>query len=166
MSKTNTKSLTNKNNSLMKTSVWSRLLMTGIVMSGAVFLMSSALKKVQQATPWVAPAAADTIKNPLKGNVKSVEDGKKLYAQNCVVCHGDKGKGDGIAAAGLNPKPADHTSEKIQKQTDGAIFWKMTTGRSPMASYATTFNPAQRWALVNYIRALRKEPITTSAKTK
>ncbi len=108
-----------------------------------------------QATPWVAPASADTIKNPLTGNPQSIADGKKLYGQYCSVCHGDKGKGDGIAAAGLNPKPANHTSEKVQEQTDGAIFWKTTVGRPPMAGYEKTFTATQRWALTNYIRTLK-----------
>jgi len=104
---------------------------------------------------WIAPASADTIKNPFKGNAASVEDGKKIYAKNCSVCHGDKGKGDGIASAGLTPRPADHSSEKTQKQSDGALFWKITNGRPPMAAYAKIYTPAQRWAVVNFIRTLK-----------
>ena len=100
----------------MKRTIQTPVFITLLIISGAIVLMSSTFKKVQQATPWIAPASADTIKNPLKDNVKSGEEGKKLYTQNCGVCHGDKGRGDGIAAAGLNPKPADHTSEKVQKQ--------------------------------------------------
>ena len=127
-------------------------------------LMSSTLKIIQQSTPWVAPTWTDTIKNPLKGNLKSTDEGKKLYVQNCAVCHGEKGRGDGIAAAGLNPKPANHTSEKVQQQTDGAIFWKMTTGRPPMAAYAQTFNVTQRWQLVNFIRSLSKADKSVAKK--
>ena len=139
----------------MKTTTQPPVFITLLIICGAIFLMS--LTKIQQTTPWVAPSSADTIKNPLKGNMKSADEGKKLYAQNCAVCHGDKGKGDGIAAAGLNPKPANHTSEKVQMQTDGAIFWKMTTGRPPMASYATTLSVTQRWQLVNFMRSLAKK---------
>jgi mono/diheme cytochrome c family protein len=40
----------------------------------------------------------------LRGNP---EAGKKIFTQNCVVCHGVEGKGDGPASAGLNPKPAN-----------------------------------------------------------
>ena len=108
-----------------------------------------------QSKPWVAPDWADTIKNPLAGNVASIDSGKKIYTKYCVVCHGSKGMGDGIAAAGLNPKPANHSSEAVQKQTDGAIFWKTTTGRPPMAGYGKTFNDDQRWQLVNYMRTLK-----------
>ncbi len=43
-----------------------------------------------------------------------VADGKALYETNCVVCHGISGKGDGPAAATLNPKSADFTSRIIR----------------------------------------------------
>ncbi|MEI6817123.1 MAG: cytochrome c [Bacteroidota bacterium] len=130
------------------------LLKTILAVAGVSFLLSAGT--VEQAKPWVAPSWTDTIKNPLTGNVPSIAEGKKLYSQYCSVCHGDKGKGDGIAAAGLTPKPANHTSAEIQKQSDGAIFWKTTTGRPPMAGYEKTFTATQRWQLVNYIRTLKK----------
>src|SRR5574341_1474261 len=45
-----------------------------------------------------------------KGDAKA---GKAKYDANCVACHGATGKGDGPAAAALNPKPQDHTDGKI-----------------------------------------------------
>jgi mono/diheme cytochrome c family protein len=70
-----------------------------------------------------------------------------------VSCHGAKGKGDGAAAAALNPKPADWTSKKVQAEPDGEIFWKISTGRGAMPSWK--FLPENdRWALVRYIRSL------------
>lgn len=122
---------------------------------GAFVLMSATGEKMQQRAPWVAPKSVDTIKNPLKGNTQSIAAGKKIYAMYCVVCHGDKGKGNGIAASGLNPRPADHTSAKFQAQSDGAIYWKLTTGNPPMASYAKTLTTEQRWQVVNYMRTLK-----------
>ena len=44
-----------------------------------------------------------------KGDPKA---GKAKYDANCVGCHGATGKGDGAAAAALNPKPQDHTDGK------------------------------------------------------
>lgn len=105
---------------------------------------------------WIAPKEADELINPLKGNAEATAAGKKLYKTYCNVCHGDKGKGDGIAGLALKPPPADYSSEKIQKQTDGAIFWKITEGKPPMASYKLILTDAQRWQLVNYTRELGK----------
>ena len=145
----------NELNTMRKTP-FKRTLAVLSVTAGAAFLMSSTDVKIQQKGEWVAPASADTIKNPFKGKADAVAAGKKIYASYCAVCHGDKGKGDGIAAGGLNPKPADHTCAKCQKQSDGALFWKLTTGRPPMASYAKTLSATQRWQVVNFMRTLAK----------
>lgn len=103
---------------------------------------------------FTAPSWADTIKNPLKNNASSVIAGKKLYGQYCVICHGEKGKGDGVSVAGLSKKPTDHTSSEFQKQSDGAIFWEIGNGSSPMPMFKATFKPIQIWQLENYIRTL------------
>ena len=107
-------------------------------------------------TGWKAPDSADQIKNPYKGNEKATLAGKKLYVQNCAICHGNKGKGDGMAGMALKPRPANLTKDVVQKQTDGAIFWKMTEGRAPMAAYKEALTAEQRWQLVNFIRSLKK----------
>ncbi len=105
---------------------------------------------------WVAPADAANMKNPLDGNTAVLKDAKVLYTTMCAPCHGEKGRGDGPAAAALNPKPADHSSKAIQSETDGSLFWKMTTGRGPMQPFKAKLTDAQRWSLVNYIRTLKK----------
>lgn len=105
---------------------------------------------------WVAPKSASTVKNPFKTSASATAEGKKLYSQMCAVCHGAKGKGDGVAGMSLTPKPANFTKELIQTQTDGAIYWKLTTGRTPMAGYEKSLTDKQRWGLVNYIRTFKK----------
>lgn len=105
---------------------------------------------------WVAPASADKIVNPLKGDANAADSGKKSYKMLCVVCHGAKGKGDGVGGAGLKPKPTDLTSAEVQAQTDGALFWKLDEGRPPMASYKTAIPEKKRWEIINYIRSLKK----------
>jgi len=107
-------------------------------------------------TPWVAPKSADAISNPLKNDLTAIKKGKAIFVQFCAICHGDKGKGDGLAGAALNPKPASFITEKFLKQTDGAIYWKLTEGRPPMAGYKETLSETQRWQLVNYLKSLKK----------
>jgi mono/diheme cytochrome c family protein len=106
--------------------------------------------------PWKAPKEADELKNPFTDNEKALKAGKKLYSQMCSICHGSKGKGDGMAGGALNPKPTNFTSENVQNQSDGALYWKMSEGRSPMASYKGVLKEEQRWQLVNYIRSFKK----------
>src|SRR6266403_1479184 len=96
---------------------------------------------------WVAPAAEKDKKNPLPADASTLAQGKKVAEVNCVSCHGARGKGDGAAAVALNPKPADWTSAVVQSESDGEIFWKISTGRGAMPSW--NFLPENdRWALV------------------
>ena len=107
-----------------------------------------------QGKKFPAPASADAIINPVKGNEASLIPGKKLYTQLCVTCHGEKGKGDGIAAPGLSVRPADHTSDFVQRQTDGALFWVISAGYKTMPPYKSALTATQRWQVINYIRTL------------
>jgi mono/diheme cytochrome c family protein len=102
---------------------------------------------------WNAPANAKATKNPVKG----VGSAKKAIETNCVTCHGASGKGDGPAAAALPPpKPADWTSAKVQSETDGELFWKISTGRGAMPPWKH-LPEKDRWEIVNYIRTLKKK---------
>ena len=128
------------------------------IITGSLFLMSMFTfyqpSFAQKAAKWVAPAEAANLKNPVEGNAVTIKDAQKLYISMCTPCDGDKGRGDGPAAAALNPRPADYSSKSVQSETDGSLFWKMTTGRGPMQSFKTKLTDAQRWSLVNYIRTL------------
>ena len=106
-------------------------------------------------TPWNAPASEKSKKNPLADSAKAVGDGKRVAQANCASCHGAGGKGDGAAAMALNPKPADWTSARIQGETDGELFWKITTGHGAMPAWRH-LPETERWALVRYIRSLKK----------
>ena len=106
---------------------------------------------------WEAPKNADEITNPFKGDAEATKKGKKMYTQLCVICHGAKGKGDGMAGAALNPKPGNFTKEAFFNQTDGAIFWKIAEGKPPMAAYKDLLSKEERWQLINYLRTFKKQ---------
>ncbi|HEX6079814.1 MAG TPA: cytochrome c [Methylomirabilota bacterium] len=106
-------------------------------------------------TPWTAPASEKAKKSPIAASAKVAEQGEKVAKVNCVSCHGSKGKGDGAAAVALNPKPADWTSKRVQDESDGELFWKISTGRGAMPSWRH-LPENDRWALIQYIRTLKK----------
>lgn len=109
----------------------------------------------QVAAQWIAPPEATALINPIANNKEVLTNAHMLYNNLCAQCHGYKGRGDGPVAALLNPRPADHTSPSVQSETDGAIFWKIKTGRGQMQPYADKLTDQQRWSLVNYIRTLK-----------
>jgi mono/diheme cytochrome c family protein len=100
---------------------------------------------------WKAPAAAKTLKNPVQG----VGDARNVIATSCAACHGSSGRGDGVASAALQPKPADWTSTAVQNDTDGELFWRITNGRGAMPAWRQ-LPESERWQIVNYIRTLKK----------
>jgi len=108
---------------------------------------------------WVAPAAANNLKDPFSGNPGAIAEGKQLFKTMCIICHGETGKGNGVAGVTLVPHPANFLSAKVRAESDGALFWKMTEGNAPMASYKTILTEDQRWKLVSYIRDLQKNNI-------
>jgi mono/diheme cytochrome c family protein len=122
-----------------------------VILAGALLVGVGAGIVWAQGGEWKAPAEAKTRKNPVKG----VGNAQKTVETNCVTCHGPKGKGDGVAAAALPPpKPADWTSARVQNQTDGEIFWKMSEGRGAMPPWKA-LPEKDRWEVVNYIRTLK-----------
>ncbi len=68
----------------------------------------------------------------------NVETGKAKYAQLCASCHGAAGAGDGVASAGLNPKPAHHNDGGYMNALSNEHLVKVITeggaavGKSPM----------------------------------
>jgi mono/diheme cytochrome c family protein len=129
---------------------------TRIIKSIAVFMLVFVCQSSFAQTKWVSPAAANDVKNPVGNDASALKSAKNLYISMCAPCHGNKGRGDGPAAPALNPHPADHSSKTVQSETDGSLYWKLTTGKGPMQSFKAKLSDEQRWSLVNYIRTLKK----------
>jgi mono/diheme cytochrome c family protein len=118
--------------------------------------------RAQEATPtpapWVAPDEAKKVKNPFPPTPETLADAEQLFTDNCVLCHGEKGEGDGPGAKTIKVKPANFTDAKLMAaETDGSLFWKMSNGRGPMPSWKDTLSDKERWELVGYIRKLTKD---------
>jgi mono/diheme cytochrome c family protein len=114
----------------------------------------------QEATPapWVAPDDAKKVKNPFPPTQETLADAEQLFTDNCVLCHGEKGMGDGPGSKTIKVKPANFTDAKMMaEETDGSLFWKMSNGRGPMPAWKENLTDKERWELVGYIRKLTKD---------
>lgn len=92
----------------------------------------------------------------------ALADAKTDYATYCATCHGSAGKGDGPAAAALQPAPADFSTAAFQdgrtdQQLNDAIAkGGPAVGKSPMmVAWGGTLSAQQVTDLVAYIRTLR-----------
>ena len=93
--------------------------------------------------------------SPIRYGALSVARGLPLYAENCVLCHGPYGYGDGTAAASLPIRPADLTGEHLFHHGEGTLFWWVSHGiaGTPMPSFADRLSENQRWDVLNFLRA-------------
>ncbi len=118
----------------------------------ACLVMPATASRYISQDEWKAPGRAARKKNPVPADEQSIAAGRAVYLANCLACHGETGKGDGPAAAALDPKPNDLADPKVWEQSDGAIFWKITRGRAPMPAYKNLLTDQERWNVLNYMR--------------
>jgi mono/diheme cytochrome c family protein len=99
------------------------------------------------------PALADGPGNPVKG--------KAVFQQNCMICHGPKGRGDGPAASGLPTRPANYSERKSSEEkqlrvvTNGGASEKL----SPiMPAWGDTLSEQEIRDVVSYVRTELSTP--------
>ncbi|HET7903066.1 MAG TPA: cytochrome c [Candidatus Eisenbacteria bacterium] len=106
-------------------------------------------------------AAADSLlaqaelTNPLPRSAEVLGRGQRVYMTYCVVCHGEKGDGQGYIVPKF-PMPPSLYSDKVRGWNDGRIFHVITRGQNLMPSYASQILPEDRWAAIHYVRALQR----------
>ena len=119
-------------------------------------ILPAAISMVILLGGWKAPDRAARRKNPTSPGDESLRKGKQIYLKECQDCHGPSGKGDGPAARDMDEIP-DLALSRIQKQTDGELFYKISVGRKPMPGAEKTLTEEQRWHVVNYTRTFARK---------
>jgi mono/diheme cytochrome c family protein len=109
--------------------------------------------------------AGKELKNPLHRSELTLARGKDRFNTYCIVCHGEYGEGDGTVVPKY-PRPPSLQSDKIRGYQDGQIYHVITMGQNSMPSYASQIDPADRWAIIHYVRALQraKKPLPGDVK--
>jgi mono/diheme cytochrome c family protein len=99
------------------------------------------------------PNAIDEF--PIPVTKELVDRGQERYDIYCAMCHGPLGNGDGmIVRRGFSPPPTYH-DDRLRNAPVGHFFDVITNGWGKMSSYAYQIQPADRWAIVAYIRTLQ-----------
>ena len=108
------------------------------------------------ARPAIEPAYPTSFYAPAEPYAAaSIEHGARLYAENCALCHGAGGKGDGPAAAALTVHPADLTQPHLFAHPEGDLFWWVSHGKANgvMPGFESVMSPVNRWDVINFVRA-------------
>ena len=107
----------------------------------------------------------ETIPVPVTPSV--IERGQNRFNIYCTPCHGQAGDGRGIVAVGNGglgygfQVPSYHT-DALRAQPDGYIYDVIQNGINTMPSYGHEIPPADRWAVVAYVRALQRSQAAAS----
>ena len=122
-------------------------------------MMGGSMARHHYAMMYGLPAAYQSLSNPLPHTTKSLEQGGVVYEANCMTCHGVTGAGDGPAAKGLSPAPANLQllAQMPMVRWDPFMYWTVSEGGAKfgtaMPAFKGVLSEHDRWAVVAYIQA-------------
>jgi copper resistance protein D len=93
--------------------------------------------------------------SPIRYDVLSIARGEPIYRENCALCHGADGYGDGPAAESLTIKPANLTGEHLFHHGEGTLFWWVSNGieGSAMPAFRDSLDEDERWDVLQFLHA-------------
>jgi high-affinity iron transporter len=146
--------------------------------SGPVATLDSLLGLVQRAAPpdtleamarSLAAGLAQrygVVLDQVPARTPALARGAELYRADCAGCHGDRGRGDGPLAAGLDPAPANLTDwAALRDQSPLDFYRRVTVGviGTAMPPFEDRLSAADRWAVALYASTLRLPPASGEA---
>lgn len=102
------------------------------------------------------------MESPIEPTKESLQRGGELFATHCAACHGPEGRGDGPAAQGMRPPPAN--LYRVAGDWPDRAFYMVLAGIRPhlqrrapavarqMPNFAQVLSQEERWHIVNYIQ--------------
>lgn len=99
--------------------------------------------------------------DPIPPNAPALARGRELYLARCASCHGEAGRGDGPAASGLNPPPANLTDSALRGSSPLEFYRQVNVGvaGTAMPSFSAELPVEDRWALALYASGLRYDDL-------
>jgi mono/diheme cytochrome c family protein len=87
----------------------------------------------------------------------SIEEGDKLFATECAMCHGLDGHTPSDSGRWMYPRASDLIAPEVQRYSDRELFWIVKNGirLSGMPAFGRVESDEHIWNLVHYARTLR-----------
>ena len=93
-------------------------------------------------------------RDPMPLSRERLELGRRRFEVTCAACHGLLGDGNSPVARNMSLRPPPSLHLKVQNP-DGYFYRVIAEGYGYMPSYASALTVEERWAVVDYLRALQ-----------
>jgi len=102
-------------------------------------------------------SSRENVPPPPRDLQASIEEGDKLFATECAMCHGPDGHQPTDAGRWMYPRASDLTSPEVQQYSDRELFWIVKNGirLSGMPAFGRVESDEHIWNLAHYVRTLR-----------
>lgn len=130
------------------------------LMCAAVAMLALTITTVAMQNTWILGEDAETKKNPLSIDAKTLATGKSIFKDKCERCHGPGGLGDGPDSDPEAAPDMDLTNPKrADRNPDGVVYYKVLNGRKKpkMPAFKDELTEEQIWAVVAHVQSLRKK---------
>ena len=97
----------------------------------------------------------DAMPAPAVITTALLERGRDRYTIFCAPCHGAGGDGDGMVVRRGFPAPPSYHEDRLRAADDAHLYDVITHGWGVMYPYGDRLSPADRQAVVVYVRALQ-----------
>jgi mono/diheme cytochrome c family protein len=145
-----------------------------IVMFGLI--PSSADQKPSRMERWAARRALNAtiaresvnVRDPLPLTDENLAAGVKLYASNCVYCHGAADEKPSTSAKGLYIRAPQLAKDGVEDDPEAESYWKISHGIrfTAMPAVGKTLSDEQRWQITQFVAHMDKLPSPVDAEWK
>lgn len=104
------------------------------------------------------PARTAAMATPPPLSPALLDRGEERFGIYCSMCHGARGNGDGTVVRRGFPPPPNFHEARLVAAPPAYIVDVITHGHGVMYSYADRVEPADRWAIAAYVKALQRPP--------
>lgn len=92
-----------------------------------------------------------------------LQRGQERFRIYCTPCHSEIGDGHGMIVHRGFPEPPSYHTDRLRQAPPKHFYDVITNGHGAMYSFAERVQPADRWAIAAYIRALQRSQHATMA---